>query len=90
VARVRNWPLVPGGGQLRSHVLVDVALGVRFRHRHQLQEIGPPWTGGRSGDRETRVLHVAGKSRAIAAKGAQEGEHALATSRTNLWWRPAV
>ena len=58
VARRAELPVLSGGGDLAEHVLVDVALGVAFRHRHLVEQVYHLGEQRRGRDGEARVLHV--------------------------------
>ena len=78
VARGAELAVLPGGGYLREHVLVEVALGVAALHGQRGDEIDHLDQQRRGGDGETGILHVLGVGGAVAAQGAQEGKDVLA------------
>ena len=55
---VRNCPVLSGGSDLAEHVLVDVALGVAFRHRYLVEQVYHLGEQRRGRDGEASVLHV--------------------------------
>ena len=76
--------VLPRGGDLAQHVLVEVALGVAVLHRHVVDGVHHLSQQPGGGDGEARVLHVVGVGGAVAAQGAQEGEDVLAHHREHL------
>ncbi len=78
MARSAELAVLPGGGDLAEHVLVDVALGVAVLHRHGVDEVHDLGEQRRGRDGEARVLHVVRVGRVVAAQRAQEREDVLA------------
>ena len=71
---VRNWPFLPGAGDLAQHVFVEVALGVAILHRQVGDEVDDLGEQRRRRDGEARSLHVGGVGRALLAHGTKEGK----------------
>ena len=78
VARRAELAVLPGGGDLAEHVLVEVALGVAVLHRHLVEQVHDLRQQRRRGDGEARVLHVVRVGGVVAAERAQEREDVLA------------
>ncbi len=84
VARGAELSVLPGGGDLAEHVLVEIALGVPILHRHPVEHVHHLGQQSRRGDGETGILHVVAVGGAIAPPGAQEGEDVLAEDGEHL------
>jgi hypothetical protein len=78
VARGAELTVLPGGGDLREHVLVEVALGVTALHGERGNKIDHLDQQRRRRDGESGVLHVLGIGRAVAAQVAQERKDVVA------------
>ena len=84
VARRAELAVLPGGGDLAEHVLVEVALGVAVLHRHVVEQVHHLGQQRRRGDGEARVLHVVRVGGVVAAQRAQEREDVLADDGVHL------
>ena len=58
VARRAELAVLPGGGQLAQHVLVDVALGIAVVHGDVVDQVDDLGEQRRRGDGEAGVAHV--------------------------------
>ena len=84
VARRAELAVLPGGGDLAEHVLVEVALGVAVLHRHCVEQVHDLGQQRRRRDGEARVLHVVRVGGVVAAERAQEREDVLADDGEHL------
>jgi len=89
VPRRAELPVLPGGGDLAEHVLVDIALGVAVFHRHLVKQVHHLGQKRRCRDGEARVLHVVRVGGVAVAElpgevRAQEGEDMLADHGEHL------
>ena len=83
VARRAELPVLPGGGDLAEHVLVEVALGVAVGHVDVVELVDHVGEHPGRGHHEEGVLHVMGVGRSLArvsrlAQRLDEGEHVVA------------
>ena len=83
VARRAKLPVLPGGGDLAEHVLVEVALGVAVGHVDVVELVDDVGQHAGRGHHEEGVLHVMGVRRSLVGAprltdGLDEGEHAVA------------
>jgi len=84
VAGGAELAILPGGGDLPEHVLVEVALRIAVLHGDLPEEVHDLREEGGGGDGEAGIPHVAGVGGAIAAEGAEEGEDVLADDLVHL------
>jgi hypothetical protein len=77
VARSAELAILPGGSDLREHVLVHVALGISVIHVDAVDQQDGLREQSARGDGETGVAHVPRIVGAVAAKRTQEWEEVL-------------
>ncbi len=80
VARGAELPVLPRGGDLAEHVLVEIALGVAVGHVDVVELVDHVGEHARRGHHEEGVLHVMGVGRSLVrvsrlAQRLDEGEH---------------
>ena len=80
VARRAELPVLPGGGDLAEHVLVEVTLGVAVGHVDVVELVDDVGQDPGRGHHEEGVLHVIGVGRSLVgvsrlAQRLDEGEH---------------
>ena len=81
VARRAELAVLAGRGDLRQHVLVDVALGVAVAHVELVELVDDLGEQRRARDLEAGVAHVARIGRAVAVERADEREDVLVDDR---------
>ena len=69
VARRAELPVLPGGGDLAEHVLVEVALGVAVGHVDVVELVDDVGQHAGRGHHEEGVLHVMGVGRSLVQRG---------------------
>jgi len=74
VARGAELSILPGSGNLREHVFVEIALGVASIHGQRCDQVNHLDEQCGRGDGEAGILHVLGVGGAVAAQVSQEGE----------------
>ena len=84
VARRAELAVLPGSGDLREHVLVEVALGVAPMHGKRRNEVNHLDQQRRRRDGEAGVLHVLGVGGTVTAQGAEKRKDMLANQIEQL------
>ena len=84
VARRAELAVLAGGGDLRQHVLVDVALGVAVAHVELVELVDDLGEQRRARDLEAGIAHVARIGRAVAVERAEEREDVLVDDAEHL------
>ena len=76
--------VLPGGGDLAEHVLVEVALDVAVLQGKLIQRVHCFHEQVRRRDGEPRVLHMVGVRRVVPAELSQPGEHSVGDDLVHL------